>query len=448
MNSIYHILDKVPPIYKEDMQDEYEHLAQELVKSGKLRIDTDYYCNFVRFSDPSLGVNVFLSHEEITNPDLLQSSKDHIRKVYSSRSRPISNKRLASIMIDLNRKVGKLLMVSDELKIQLARIFVQSAHPIVIRWLLLDKVEVFITYSNSIGDVMDIATWKKAGSNSGMQSTDGTNVCIYVSCGGDPFAKNNETNPLYGNGWAALARLQIIAGQEIGHFADIKRDPQGRQITRHSANFSCTQATPHVKEARRSDIERCNNLTRTLQKCGIDRLIKTENKLKFYDKQKISGTRVWWLKLFAKYYRNQLLAAAQKKKLFFIKRFDREKFIGLSLAAMIEDMQSHLSPIAEVYKREDPEAEEAISCVEALARVPQQANKWGYLTTRATMHDLYRVYYNEVIPSLIENYQHLTKTRYKRNYNIHKTHFIKKLLTKLRIIGRKDKFEFTEVRDV
>ena len=147
MNSIYHILDKVPPIYKEDMQDEYEHLAQELVKSGKLRIDTDYYCNFVRFSDPSLGVNVFLSHEELTNPELLQSTKDHIRKVYSSRNRPISNKRLSSVMIDLNRKVGKLLMVSDELKTQLARIFVQSAHPIVIRWLLLDKVEVFITYS-------------------------------------------------------------------------------------------------------------------------------------------------------------------------------------------------------------------------------------------------------------------------------------------------------------
>ena len=64
------------------------------------------------------------------------------------------------------------------------------------------------------------------------------------------------------------------------------------------------------------------------------------------------------------------------------------------------------------------------------------------------MHDLYKVYYNEVIPSLTKNYQHLIKTRYKRNYSIHKTDFIKKLLTKLRVIGRKDKFEFTEVRDV
>lgn len=428
------------------MQVEYEELAQALVKSGKLRIDTDYYCNFVRFSDPGLGVNIFLSNEELTNPNLLQDSKKHIKKVYKIRGRAISNEKLLSIITDLNRKVGKLLIPSDELKIQLARIFVQSAHPIVIRWLLIDKVEVFITYSNSIGDVMDITNWKKAGNNSGMQSTDGTNVCIYVSCGGDPFAKNNETNPTYGDGWAALARLQIIAGQEIGHFADIKRDHLGRQISRHSANFSCTQATPHVKEARRKDIERCNNLTKILKKCGIDKLIQIENQLKFYDKQKVSGTRVWWLRLIARYYRSQLLAATQKENLSFVKRFNREKFIGLSLTAMIEDMHSHLSPVAEVYKRKNPEAQEAISCVEALARVPQQINKWGYLTTRATMHDLYKVYYNEVIPSLIKNYQHLTKIKYKRNYSPHKPNFIKALLA--RIIGRKDKFEFKEVRDV
>jgi hypothetical protein len=281
-----------------------------------------------------------------------------------------------------------------------------------------------------------------------MQSTDGSNVCIYVSCGGDPFAKNSETNPTYGNGWAALARLQIIAGQEIGHFADIKRNHEGKQISRHSANFACTIAKPHVIVARKNDIARCKALSKVLVKCGLNKLIKIENKLKFYDKQKLNGIRVWWLKLFAKYYRHRLLSKAIKKKLFFIKRFDREKFIALSITAMIEDMHTHLSPIAEVYKREDPEAEEAISCIEALARVPQQANKWGYLTTRATMHDLYKIYYNEVIPSLIENYQHVTRTRYKRNYTIPKANWFIRILTKFRIIGPKDKFEFEETREV
>jgi hypothetical protein len=448
MNSIYHILDKVPAIYPEDMQIEYEQLAQKLVKSGKLRIDTDYYCNFVKFSDPNSDISIFFSYDELTNPELLQESKETVCRIYRERKKMISDKKLSTIMIDLNRKIGKLLLVSDELKMQLARIFVQSAHPIAIRWLLIDKVEIFITYSNTIGDMMDISTWKRAGDNSGMQSTDGKNVCIYVSCGGDPFAENNKANPTYGNGWAALARLQIIAGQEIGHFADIKRDRNGKQISRHSANFACTKATSHVKIARKNDIERCKQLLYTLKKCGLNKIVPIENKLKFYDKQKISGIRILWLKLYGKYYRGRILFATQRKKLFFVKRFDREKYIGLSLIAMIEDMHSHLAPIADVYKRDDPEAEEAINCVEALARVPQQVNKWGYLTTRATMHDLYKIYYNEVIPSLIENYQNFTKTRYRRNFNLPKVNLMKRLLNKLRVTKRKSKFQFTEVRDL
>ncbi len=71
----------------------------------------------------------------------------------------------------------------------LARIFVQSAHPIVIRWLLLDKTEIFITYSHNIGDMMDMVNWQKVGGNSGMQSTNGKDVAIFVSCGGNPFAE-------------------------------------------------------------------------------------------------------------------------------------------------------------------------------------------------------------------------------------------------------------------
>ena len=132
----------------------------------------------------------------------------------------------------------------------------------------------------------------------------------------------------------------------------------------------------------------------------------------------------------------------------FIKRFEREKYMGLMIAAMIEDMQSHLSPIADVYKRDNPNAEEAISCVEALARVPQQVMKCGYLTTRATMHDLYKVYYSEVIPSLIENYNHIAVTNYKRNYSVPKQTLLQTILTKFGLTGRKNKFKFTEVRDV
>lgn len=447
MSSVYHILNQVPAIDTASIQMEYEHMVQELIRSGRLRIDTDYYCNFVRFTDNNSGINVILSYEELT-PELFDNTKNNIRNLYKNSNKRIDDEKIISIINDLSKKAKKLLLVDDDLKTQLARIFVQSAHPIVIKWLLLDKVEVFITYSHNIGDVMDIASWKRSGTNSGMQSTDGKNVCIYVSCGGNPFAQNSESHPTQGDGWPALARLQIIAAQELGHFADIKRDGHGRQITRHSCNFACTKATPHVSLARKKDIERSSNLKGLLANSGMTKLINIETKLKFYNQQKLSGFRVFWLRLIAKYYSYKLVNFAIKRNFLFVKRFyDREKYIGLMLAAMIEDMLSNLSPIADVYKRDNPEAEEAISCAEALARVPQQVMKWGHLTTRATMHDLYHVYYSEVIPSLIKSYNTVTATEYKRDYS-HPRNTFKNVLSRLGLIRNKAAAQFTEVRDI
>ena len=96
----------------------------------------------------------------------------------------------------------------------------------------------------------------------------------------------------------------MIAGQEIWSNSPISKDnlKEGKERV--------SQLSSYEKSSRRKDIERYNNLIRILQKCEIDRLIKTENKLKFCDKQKISGTRIWWLTLFAKYYKNHLLATA------------------------------------------------------------------------------------------------------------------------------------------
>ncbi len=129
MNSIYHILDKHPAIYQEDIQIEYEHLAQELVNSGRLRIDTDYYCNFIHFNDPTDGINVVFSYAELTNPTLVPKSKSILNQLYKAQNKQVSDRKLGAIMIDLNKKIGKLLIVSNELSMQLARIFVQSAHP-------------------------------------------------------------------------------------------------------------------------------------------------------------------------------------------------------------------------------------------------------------------------------------------------------------------------------
>ncbi len=420
MSSVYHILDKVPAVYYEDMQEEYENLAQALVKSGKLRIDTDYACNFARLIDPAINLSLMLSKEELNDAHLIPETKKYLKNLYNKRlAGEELDRKIAMIFSDLRKQISKHVPVNPEVRIKLARLLVQSAHPIVIKWLLRDQTQVFITYSHNIGDMMDIQNWQSSGSNSGMQSTDGKNVAVFVSCGGNPFGENHKDHPAQGDGWAAIARLQIIAGQELGHFADIKRDNQGRQITRHSANFSGTKATEHVREGRLKDISNCKKLLSDLLASGMAKLLYHEEHLKFYHKNKLTDFRVIWSAINARYYKWKLLRYARQRHLLFVQRFVSDRYMALMLKTMIEDMQFNLSPVADVYRRNNKDEEEAIACIEALARVPQQVMKWGYLTTMATMQNLYLVYYDEVIPSLIQSYNAMTNTTYHRN--IHPT---------------------------
>jgi len=396
----------------EDMEIEYEHLAVQLIKSGKLRIDTDDCCNFARFTDPAFNISMMVSKEELTDAHLIPETTKLFQSLYRNTA---SDQKIKSVFDNLKKQIHKLQPVKKEVMEMLARIFVQSAHPIVIRWLLIDKTEVFITYSHNIGDMMDIVNWQRAGSNSGMQSTNGKDVAIFVSCGGNPFAENNKDYPMYGSGFAAVARLQIIAAQELGHFADIKRDHRGNQITRHSANFSGTKATDNARIARKKDIERCHNLLQKLMKAGMKKQLDYETKLKFYHANKVKGLKILAINFMIFIYKIQLISYSKKHNLIFVRKFKTEKYMALMLDAMFKDMQSNLSPKADVYKNKNPEIEEAIACIEALARVPQQVMKWGYLTTKETMHDLYKIYYNEVIPSLITSYDTVTGEHYKRN---------------------------------
>lgn len=407
------------------MQIQYEELAKDLIASGRLRVDTDYQCNFARYTDPTINsVTIMISKIEITEEKLVQKTRELIASLY--RGKLDSNKiqsKVSAIIKNLKLQIERLRPVSDVTILKLARLFVQSAHPIVIRWLIRDNVEVFITYSHNIGDMMDIQNWKHSGQNSGMQRTDGKNAAIFVSCGGDPFASADKKNPTFGNGWPAVARLQIIASQELGHFADIKRDELGRQISRHSANFSGTRAHDYVKIARKNDIKTCDELLAKLNPLGLKKLLIYEEKLKFYHKNKVTSLRVFFLEILRFIFKHKILLSAKHHKILFIKRFAKDQYMAIMLRTIIHDMKFNLEPIADVYIRPDKEEQEAIACIEALARVPQQVIKWGHLATMSTTPRLYNIYYNQVIRSLIENYSTLTKEPYIRNFSIVKKTF-------------------------
>ncbi len=413
MSSVYHILYKIPSYEASGMLAEYEELAVLMAKSGQLRIDTDDQCNFVRFVDVGKNVSRMFSDLEIVDDVLLERTKASLAKVYGANAK----KKIDEVIENFHFQLKKLQPVSYETSLKLSRILVQAAHPIIIKWLLHDKVEVFISYSHNIGDMMDISNWRISGSNSGMQSTDGKKVAVFVSCGGNPLGEAESEDAVYGDGIPAMARMQIVGAQELGHYADIKRDPQGRQIGRHSANFSCTRAEPHVKKARRQDIAHCDMILKTLNECGLIKLISYEEEIEFYQKNKLYGLRWLYNCLLAFFWKKRLLIKAHDKKLSFVQLFQDKKYMGKMLNTMIEDMKFNLAPVADVYKRENKEAEEAIACVEALARVPQQVMKWGYLTTKNMMRGLYHIYYGEVIPSLIDVYNMMNNTSYERRYD-------------------------------
>jgi len=109
MSSIYHILDKIPSIDEKDMQIEYEDLAKKLLDSGRMRIDTDYYCNFSRYSDPSCNITIMMTKEELIDQNLLKHTKETIKNLYSQKNKIITEQKIDNIIKELLNQTKKTI---------------------------------------------------------------------------------------------------------------------------------------------------------------------------------------------------------------------------------------------------------------------------------------------------------------------------------------------------
>lgn len=418
MSSIYHIIYKQPKLYKHEMPIDLEYLANKLVQSGQLRIDAIDKINFAKFSIPNFDINYTFSYRQLYDPNLIGNTKSLIRKLYQYiyKTKNIENKVKESIA-NLKNELIKYQQVHLDLEMKLARILVQSTHPSVILLLLLERIIIYISYSYTIGDVMDIANWQKNGQNSGMQSTGNLlDNAIYVSCGGDPFG---ETNPEFnfGDGRPALARMMIISAQELGHYADIIRNSAGNYIGRYSSvsSYQGIIAKEKVRIARIKDINNITHISNNLNKLGIKKVTELERYIKFYRKVKKFGMVYTIVKIkliIYKFIFKKKCDYYRYTNLFTIKVDD---YLITHIAIMLKDMSFNLKPEADVYKRQNKIEEEAIQCIEALARVPQQAIKWGHIATKHLTPNLYEIYYKEVIPGCIRTYENITKTKYNIN---------------------------------
>jgi hypothetical protein len=105
--------------------------------------------------------------------------------------------------------------------------------------------------------MMDIQSWKQVGTSGGLQSTDGRQSAVFVSCGGNPLVSGefNIHDPKdVGDGFPSRARMLVIAGQEFGHYADIIRNAKGHKVARHTADISGLKATDEAHHARQYDL--------------------------------------------------------------------------------------------------------------------------------------------------------------------------------------------------
>ncbi len=409
----YHLIHFLPGLEREQMMKGHEKLANQIVQSGRFRIDAGDKINFARLYVPHHNISMMFSKRELYDERLVDRTRKIIGQQFSSSYRGSMLEQVITKHINIMKKeVNKYQKISEEEELKLARLVVQAAHPSVIMLVLLDNTEIYLSHSYNIGDMLDINSWRTCGTNSGMQSTDGRDAAIFISCGGDPLRPNAKPEATYGDGWPAIARLLVIGGQEIGHYSDIKRDKYGRQISRYSADLGATRAKPHVKLARRKDIAHDNNMLTKLYHKGFGNWLRCTEELKFFDKNKRKGWVRYKTIFLIWFYKIRLFSKVKHSELDFVEDFQIEKYPAIMVKALFEDMLFNLTPIADVYKRDDPEEEEAIACIEALARVPQQVNKWGRKATKIMMKELYKVYYREVIPGCITAYENMSGKKY------------------------------------
>lgn len=419
MSNIYHILPGYPALTKSEMYVELEALAENIVRSGRLRIDADNKMNFVRFSLPSAGIHMMFSYRELFDDQLLPFTKNALATALAKQYPKNQIAHYVNGQLErLRKEIKKYQPIDADVEMKLARVITQTAHPAVILLMLWERTEIYISFSHTVGDMLDMRSWQTVGSSGGLQSTDTDGCAVFVSCGGDPFVEldEDEEPKNYGDGFPALARLMIIGGQELGHYADIIRDSQGNPISRHSANLSATRAKENVRQGRLKDLLAINTILTKISKFQFQELLQLEKEMHFYKKHNSKGLTALNNKRKVNNLTRSFIKKCRRHRLSFLVDIAAPNGVASQIAMLVADMRFNLAPIADAYKRDNPVEEEAIACVEALARVPQQANKWGHNATERMMPNLYKIYYGQVIPACIKSYEQLSGNKYNRKF--------------------------------
>lgn len=407
----YHILSFLPAYQSDQLSPALEHLAKRLQLSGRLRINADHAQNYVNYSGP--GFDKSFSKRELLDPRLVERS----RQVIADTVAPSEGE--AGIDAVIQRLLAEFKRTSEiavERELQIARLLVQATYPSVMLLAMYEGVNIYVSYSHNVADLMGVHFWEDEGLSGGLQKVSGDGASVYISCGGDPFVTKDEQRTYETDGFPALARLLVIAAQELAHYADIERNSAGQQIGRHSVHMYPFMAKEGVRQARIKDMAHMTLVTQQVGGCGLATLMEEEKALTFYgEHRKMAG---WWQKQKVATARNAFIKRACAASLSFVIEFPATLYhseqMGRNVSLCLSDMMFNLAPKADVYQRDDAVEEEAIACVEALARVPQQVVKWGHAVTRHAWPNLYRIYYEQVIPATIRDFERISGESYRQ----------------------------------
>ena len=387
-SNLYHTLSFIPATEVWEMPAALEALAQQLVKRGKLRINADHERNYVRHGEMTFTTR------ELTDPDLSAATYERVAR-HVAPAAGIHG--IDDLFVQLRTDLKKARGVSALKEIRVARVLVQSAEPAVIQLLIASGTEVFVSYSHNVADLMPVHEWQGHGTASGLQATETSGTSVYVSAGGDPFFEGQHKTYTT-DGFPALARMVVIAGQELGHFADLRRTARGI-IGRHSTDINARElrADPTARAAWLADQKTVAELRTSYLSCGISWLLRAEKSLAFYHTRlRYSPPWIFYQGLRFVAWLWFIINSTQQKLCILFNIFPKSR-LGESIEAYLADMAFNLTPDADVYRHPDPLIEEAIIVLEAVARVPQQVHKWGHLAVLQAWPMLYKFYYGTVI---------------------------------------------------
>lgn len=397
MSNAYDVLYKNPRLHRR-LKGPQEKLARAIVASGRLRLDADNESNFTRLLSPGDRINLTFTLREITEPRLAGAALARITAALQPLHSPEeAAKRAATYMEKIKTDIKKRAPVAAKTELMVARAIVSCNALPVIQLIHLEGAELYVSFGQSVSDVLDVATWQDVGESNGLQAFGKGQNAVYVSCGGHPFLEDDERS-YTSDGLPALSRMLVIAAQETGHNGDMIRDRSGNWVGRHSALDWGRAPSPKAGAGRKADLSRTQAMHRTCRNMGLNLICEWERHLLFYRQNKLHNLRsftAWFKSRLGWFIFTLLLRLRGMRRLCHL---GRDPYPATHLRKCLQDMAFNLAPDHEAYHRADPQAHEAMLCMEAVARVPQQAVKWGASATSLCMANLYRLYYHEIVP--------------------------------------------------